>query len=213
MLAQIRPAEASKGSSRGSILISAEDMFFSPMPEKNTLQLINYMNNHLPAYYKQEEAPMQTKMAGRLFTFFAYGAPVAQLHWYVMATQIRCHVVEILRTSRDTKLLGNLVLDLNKMKLPAGAGPADGMGGGPFPVCMKDYARDANLITRVDPVFTEHRVNPVPVRIIIDTKGRVKHIHFLSALPDQARAVTDALRQWKFKPYLEGGRPVEVERG
>jgi hypothetical protein len=41
----------------------------------------------------------------------------------------------------------------------------------------------------------------------------VQHIHFLSAFPDQARVITDALRQWKFKPYLRDGKPVEVETG
>ena len=82
-----------------------------------------------------------------------------------------------------------------------------------MPVCIKDYARDENVIARVDPVFTEHRFNPVPVRIIIDKEGKVKHIHFLSAFPDQAKAITDALKQWKFKPYLRDGQPVEVETG
>ena len=87
------------------------------------------------------------------------------------------------------------------------------MGGGAVPVCVKDYARDENVIARVDPVFTERTFNPVPVRIIIDKAGKVKHIHFLSAFPDQARAITDALRQWKFKPYLRNRQPVEVETG
>jgi outer membrane biosynthesis protein TonB len=51
------------------------------------------------------------------------------------------------------------------------------------------------------------------VRIIIDKAGKVKHIHFLRAFPDQAKAVTDALQQWKFKPYLKDRQPVEVETG
>ena len=69
------------------------------------------------------------------------------------------------------------------------------------------------MITRVEPLFTEHKFNPVPVRIIIDKEGLVKHIHFLSAFPDQAKAITDALGQWKFKPYLRNGQPVDVETG
>ncbi len=87
------------------------------------------------------------------------------------------------------------------------------MGGNDIPVCVKDYASGENVISRVDPVFTEHRFNPVPVRIIIDKKGKVKHIHFLSAFPDQTKAVSDALGQWKFKPYVRDGRAVEVETG
>ena len=48
---------------------------------------------------------------------------------------------------------------------------------------------------------------------IIDKEGKVKHIHFLSAFPDQAKAIADVLSQWRFRPYLRDGQPVEVETG
>ena len=213
VLAQIKPDDQHKASARGNILMTAQDMFFTPLAASNALQLVNYMKDNLQADYKLEEPPTPTKVGGRHFTFFAYWSPVAELHWYVLATEIRCHTVEIVLTSRDTKLLSNLVLDLDKMKLPAETDPTAGTGGGAFPVCIKDYASGGNVLARVDPVFTEHRVNPVPVRIIIDKQGKVKHIHFLSAFPDQTKAVTDALNQWRFKPYLQSGQPVEVETG
>ena len=213
VLAQISPGETFKGPARGSILITAEDMFFTTLPSTNALQVIHYEKDHLQADYKVELPPAQTKIGGRSFTFFAYWSPVAELHWYVAATQIRCHTIEIVLTSRDTKLLENLMLDLNKMELPAQAGPTEGMGGGEVPVCIKDYAEGENLMARVDPVFTEHRFNSIPVRIIIDKEGKVKHVHFLSAFPDQAKAITDAFKKWKFRPYLRNKQPVEVETG
>jgi hypothetical protein len=213
VLAQIMPADTFKGPARGSILITAEDMFFTPLPARNALELVRYTKDNLQADYKVELPPASTKIAGRSFTFFAYWSPVAELHWYVLATEIRCHTVEIVLTSRDTKLLENLMLDLNKMELPAEADPAAGTGGGSVPVCIKDYARDENVIARVDPVFTEHRFNSIPVRIIIDKEGKVKHIHFLSAFPDQATAINEAFKKWKFKPYLRDGKAVEVETG
>jgi hypothetical protein len=213
VLAQIRPADTDKGPTRGSILITAQDMFFTQLPATNALELVNYANNHLQADYKADLPPTEVKIAGHSFSFFAYASPVAQLHWDVLATQIRCHTVELVLTSRDTKLLESLMLDMNQMKLPPEASPTTGLGGGDVPVCIKDYAGDDNLIERVDPVFTEHRFNPVPVRIIIDKEGKVKHIHFLSAFPDQAKAITDALGQWKFRRCLRHGQPVEVETG
>jgi TonB-like protein len=213
VLAQIRPADTYKGLTRGSILITAQDMFFTPEPATNALELINYMKDNLQADYKVELPTTELKVANHFFTFFAYGSPAAQLHWYIAATEIRCHAVEIVLTSRDTKLLESLLLDMNKMKLPEEASPTTGTGGGVFPVCIKDYAHDENLMARVDPLLTENRFNPAPVRIIIDKRGTVKHIHFLSAFPDQAKAITDALRQWKFKPHLQNGHPVEVETG
>lgn len=213
VLAQLSPAATFKGPARGNILISAQDLFFTPLPADNALDLVNYSKNHLQADYKVELPPTQTTVAGRPFTFFAYWSPIAELHWYVLATQIRCHAVQILLTSRDTKLLESLILDLSRMKLPGEASPTAGTGGGDSPVCIKDYARDENVIARVDPVFTQHRFNAVPVRIIIDKDGKVKHIHFLSAFPDQAKAVSDALGQWRFKRYVRNGQPVEVETG
>ena len=213
VLAQLSPTEAFKGPDRGTILFTAQDLFFSRLPAANALELVNFSKNNLQADYKVEMPPTPTKIADRSFTFFAYWSPIAQLHWYVLATEIRCHAVEIVLTSRDTKLLENLTLELNKMKLPAEASPTVGMGGGDVPICIKDYVRDDNMIARVDPIFTEHRFNPVPVRIIIDKQGNVKHIHFLSAFPDQAKVIRDALGQWKFKPYRRDGQIVEVETG
>jgi len=213
VLAQIRPADTFKGPARGTILITAEDLFFTTLPAANALELINYSKDNLQADYKLELSPTPTTIGGRPFTFFAYWSPAAELHWYVLASEIRCHAVQMVLTSRDTKLLQSLMLDANKMELPAEANPTGGMGGGDVPVCIKDYARDENVIARVDPVFTEHRFNAVPVRIIIDKEGRVKHIHFLSAFPDQAKAISDAFKQWKFKPYLRNRQPVEVETG
>lgn len=212
VLAQIRPADRD-AKIKGNILITAQDMFFTPLPEANVLQHMSYVKDHLQADYKVEEPLTQTKIAGRSFDFLAYWSPVAELHWYVLATQVRCHTLEIVLSSRDTKLLETLVMDLDKMTLPADAGLTAGMGGGEVPVCIKDFASGTNVITKVDPIFSQAKFNPVPVRIIVDKKGKVKHIHFLSAFPDQAKAITEALSQWKFKPYTRDGVPVEVETG
>jgi len=212
VLAQMQAADTSTGTVEGHILVTAQDMFFTPLPTKNALELTAYEKNNLGSDYKLEVSPKHN-IAGRPFTFYAYQSPVAQLHWYVLATEIRCHAVEFVLTSRDTKLLESLLADMNRMKLPAEASPSGGEGGGVFPVCIKDYATDEHLIARVDPILTEHRFTPVPVRIIIDKDGKVKHIHFLSAFPDQSAAIMAALQQWKFKPYLKDGQPVEVETG
>lgn len=104
--------------------------------------------------------PKLIKSADRFFTLFAYWSPVVQLHLYILATQIRCHVVQIVLTSRDTKLLADLILDMNQMKLPMEDDTTGGAAGGTAPVCIRDYARDENLITRVNPALTEHRFNP-----------------------------------------------------
>jgi hypothetical protein len=213
VLAQIRPADTFTGTSRGSILIAAQDLFFTLTPAGNAFELINYTKDHLSPEYKVEQPPAPVTIAGHSFIRMDYFSPVAELHWHVLATQIRCHTVQFVFTSRDAKLIESLIQDMSKLNLPAEAGAISGMGGGDVPVCLKDYARDENVMEREDPVFTERRFNSVPVRIIVDKEGKVKHIHFLSAFPDQAKAIADALAQWRFRPYLRDGQPVEVETG
>jgi hypothetical protein len=213
VLATIHPADTFKGVARGSILIAAEDLFFSPTRAGNALQLIDFTRDNLKANYRVTRAPTRIRIAGHSFVRFDYVAPVAGLHWHVLATQIRCHIVQFVFTSRDTRLIEKLIQDTTTLKLPDEAGVEQGTGGGDAPVCVRDYARDENIVEKVDPFLTDRKYNPIPVRVIIDQAGKVKHIHFLSAFPDQARTITDALLQWKFKPYLRDGRPVEVETG
>lgn len=201
-----------KEKSKGVMLVMAQDMFFTPLPAANVRQLVNFSKDHLSSDYQTEIKPTETTIAGRPFVFYAYWSPVAELHWYVVTTQIRCHAVQFVMSSRDTKMLESLFLEMNKMKLPAEAGLTSGMGGGTVPVCIKDYAKD-NVIEKVDPVLTERRFNSIPVRIIIDKEGNVKHIHFLSAFPEQSRVITDALKQWRFRPYERNGQRMEVETG
>ena len=113
-------------------------------------------------------------------------------------------MVEFTFTGRDTKLIDNLITRMNAMSLPQVS---------ESPVCIKDYASAENTLARENPRFAEARYNPVPVRIIIDKEGNVKHIHFLSAFPEQAQSITTAMAQWHFKPYLVNGHPAEVETG
>jgi len=213
VLAQLRPADNLKSTNPGTIMIAAQDLFFTPTQAGDTLQLINYTKLSLRVDHRIELAPTAVEIAGHYFIRFDYFSPLAELHWHVLATQIRCHVVEIIVTNHETALSETLTRDLNNLKLPEEAGLTQGTGGGDVPFCLNGYASDENILEREDPVFTEHRYNPVPVRIIIDKEGKVKHIHFLSAFPDQSKAISDALAQWRFKPYLRDGKPAEIETG
>jgi Gram-negative bacterial TonB protein C-terminal len=218
VLAQLRPPDIDSGQgagagasqprdkARGTFLIAAQDVFFTTTHATGPLELIDYTRDHLQADYRVESPPAKATIAGRDFVRFGYVSPVAGLHWTFFATQIRCHVVEFIFTSADTRLLENLTRDLDGLKLQPEAR-------GDEPVCIKGYASAENILERVDPVFSEQRYNQIPVRVIIDREGKVKHVHFLSAFPAQSQAIAAALSQWRFKPYLRNGQPVEVETG
>lgn len=213
VLAQIEPGKSFKGENTGTILISAQDLFFSLSPANSAVELITFRKSRLNSEYKVERPPTEVRVANRSFIRMDYMSPVAELHWYTLATQIRCHSIEFLMTSRDPALLERLVQSMNQMVLPEQTGPATGRGGGDAPLCVKDYASGDNVTHRVNPVFAEQKYNPIPVRLVIDKNGRVKHVHVISAFSEQSKIVTDALLQWEFRPYRLNGQPVEVETG
>ena len=202
VLAEFVPSKSFKGPIKGTMLITAQDLFFSLVPQRGAKEMIKYSSDHLQPYYTLERPPSDLTIAGRSFARFDYMSPVAGLHWYTLATQVRCHVIQFVLNSRDTGLLDSLVHDMNQMKLAANDSPP----------CVAGYA-EQNVISKVDPVLNDHRFNSIPVRIIIGTDGKVKHIHVISAFEDQARIITDALWQWRFKPYQQNGKAVDVETG
>jgi len=213
VLANVLPSKSFKSPTKGTILFTAQDIFFSRVPGENAKELIAYRTEHLEPYYDVERPPAELTIAGHTFARFDYTSKVAGLHWAVLATQVRCHVLQFIITSRDPELIESVIKDMDRMTLPAEAGATSGKGGGDWPVCVANYVRAENIVERVDPQFKEKRFNDVPVRITIDKRGHVKHVHMLSAFSDQATAITDALLQWKFKPYLRDGNAVEVETG
>lgn len=203
VLAQIEPKDPALDPALGHILIAAQDLFFSVAPVHSASEFIGYIQQHLGAEYRVERAPIKVRIANRDFVRLDYLSAIAGLHWHVLATEIRCHVVQFVFTGTRPKSMERLVDSMNTVTEPIGSAP----------LCLKDFATPDTVLEREDPVFTESRFNPVPVRIVIDKEGRVKHIHFLSAFPEQAKSIGDALLQWRFKPYLLGGQPVEVETG
>jgi len=100
------------------------------------------------------------------------------------------------------------VLTLNELSPGEAAGPAEAM-----PVCVKDYATPERLLSRVDPTPAGPKFTVVPVRIIIGTDGRIRHIHVIRGSAEQKVIITGALTQWKFEPLVIDGRATEVETG
>lgn len=205
VLTSLKTGEAFKDANKGTILIAAWDLFFISRPVGNAQELVQDMKNNLLHVYSPEPAPAQLKIGENPFARLDYEAKVAQLHWKILATEVRCHVVQFVFASREPKLLADLVQSMNKMKLRETSGQV--------PACVKDYATGTNVLHKVDPAMAGPKFTSVPVRLVIGEDGRVKYIHVISAFPEQARSVEDALRQWIFKPYMQNGKPSEVETG
>jgi len=209
VLTQLEPKPEFEAAAAGSVLVSAQDMFFSLVPAESPLALVEFKSKKLGPDFKIEREPVAVKLGKRSFIRFDYMSPVAELHWYTLTTQVRCHALQFQFTSRDPELLENMIRQVEKISLPdetAGSSAAT-------PVCIRNYATGDNVLQKVDPVLTGHRFNRIPVRLVIDKYGKVKYIHVLSAFPDETRAITEALMRWEFRPYRVNGKAMEVETG
>jgi TonB family protein len=76
------------------------------------------------------------------------------------------------------------------------------------------------IVSRVNPSFTKEQVKErkkkriqglVQLLVVITTSGDVSEEKVINGDPLLANACIDAVKQWKFHPYLLNGSPVEVE--
>jgi protein TonB len=84
------------------------------------------------------------------------------------------------------------------------------------PVKMSQGVMEASLIHRVEPEYPgavrAARISGrVELRAIIGTDGTVHHIEVVSGNPLLVQAAITAVRQWRYRPTLLNGEPVEIE--
>jgi protein TonB len=51
----------------------------------------------------------------------------------------------------------------------------------------------------------------VKLHAIIATDGTIQSLNVIDGPPLLAEAAREAVRQWRYRPYILNGRPVEVE--
>ena len=75
---------------------------------------------------------------------------------------------------------------------------------------------EGNIIYRVQPNYPalarSARVQgPVVLRAVISRTGTIENLQILSGHPLLTAAAIEAVRQWRYRPYILNGEPVEVE--
>jgi protein TonB len=75
---------------------------------------------------------------------------------------------------------------------------------------------ERNLTHKVDPTYPEeakaaHIEGDVILGASVDREGKVSQLKFLSGHPLLVEPAMSAVKQWKYKPFLLNGQPVEVE--
>lgn len=87
---------------------------------------------------------------------------------------------------------------------------------GPQRVRISQGVTKGLLIHRVEPPYPtlarSARVQgEVVLSAVIDTNGQIKNLQLISGHPMLVPAALSAVREWRYKPYLLNGQPVEVE--
>lgn len=185
-----------------TLLIAAQDEFFSQPPLHAARDFITQMRQNLDPSLTVSKSQEAVEIADRHFARFEYsGAGVIHS---IAVTEIRCHMLIFSFTSRNPEAFQNFIASVGKASFTAS--PA-------WPACIQNYATAEHLLHRVGPAITGPRFASVPLRIIINSQGKVAHVHPIAGSAEQKKAAADALVRWILKPYERNGRPAEVETG
>lgn len=149
VLTELSRLESYPGTRRDNILITAQGLFFTTLPVVNAPQLVNCTEARLQSDYQLEPGPVQLSTGGRSFANSAYWSPVAELHWYVLATEIPCHAVEFVVMNRDLATLVSIVQQTSSLKLSKESSATEGTDGDGAPLCIKNYAAREALSRRL----------------------------------------------------------------
>jgi len=100
-----------------------------------------------------------------------------------------------------------------------------GPGTGSSPVLAPQTPKGPMRISHFDPGQVIRRVEPpypqlakatrtqgaVTMHAVIGRDGSIENLQLLSGHPLLVRAALDAVSQWRFRPYVLNGQPIEVE--
>jgi protein TonB len=71
------------------------------------------------------------------------------------------------------------------------------------------------VLKKVNPVWPrgtrERFTGEVVVEVVVDREGRVASAKAVYGHPFLYMATLDAIRQWRFRPYLLNGEPIEYQ--
>jgi periplasmic protein TonB len=84
------------------------------------------------------------------------------------------------------------------------------------PVEISPAIANGYLVSRIEPDYPEqaraqHIQGPVVIDALVDQNGVVKELKTISGEPILVTSASDAVRQWRFKPFFRNGQPSEFQ--
>jgi periplasmic protein TonB len=98
----------------------------------------------------------------------------------------------------------------------AGSGMPPPPKAAPARIRVGGNVQAAALVRKVDPIYppiakTAHISGTVVLHAIIGKDGSVKDLEYVSGPPLLMKSALDAIKQWRYKPTMLNGEPVEVD--
>ncbi|HEV2021920.1 MAG TPA: TonB family protein [Terriglobales bacterium] len=86
----------------------------------------------------------------------------------------------------------------------------------PQRVRLSQGVTEGNLVNKVTPLYPDiakrARIQGIVVlQAVISKQGAIENLRVVSGHPMLTQSALDAVRQWRYRPYLLNGEPVEVE--
>jgi protein TonB len=104
--------------------------------------------------------------------------------------------------------------------IPTGTHPAPPPPENPPPAVVRrsvsELQQMAQLITRVEPRYPPlaiqiHREGHVELHAIISTAGKIESLEVISGDPLFIQSALVAVREWRYRPTILNGRPIEID--
>ena len=68
------------------------------------------------------------------------------------------------------------------------------------------------IVPRYPPIaLASHTQGTVVLQAVISKNGTIENLRVISGSPLLQQAAIDAVSQWRYRPYLLNGQPVDVE--
>ena len=86
----------------------------------------------------------------------------------------------------------------------------------PAPVIRPSIAQESLLLRQIKPVYPQLAISTrtqgsVVLQAMISRDGSIQSLEVVSGHPLLVRAAVDAVRQWRYRPFLLNGEPMEVQ--
>ncbi|MGA3213864.1 MAG: energy transducer TonB, partial [Terriglobales bacterium] len=98
----------------------------------------------------------------------------------------------------------------------ASAGTAASSASAPSRVTVTEQESESRLTHQIAPFYPHparrnHVEGTVSLKAVIGKDGRIASLTPISGPPDLIPATIGAVEQWRYRPYLQGGKPAEME--